>query len=152
LVKKILLFIFLVTLTTTAFAQSARREDVESAFLFHFISYTEWDDNQTEYFVCIPDNASLRQTAEQSLGGKVVNNRKIEVVDRTEGCHILVSENIPNGQTTTLTIGPLARGALIEFRQIGNKVKFAANMDKIKESKVKISSQVLKLAILDKKI
>ncbi len=146
----IVLSLFLV-FSLPAYAQAPGREDVESAFLFHFISYTEWEDTEPEYYVCIPDNASLRKTAQKTISGKTVNSRKISVVDRREGCHILVSEDVPDGQSTTLTIGPLAKGALLEFRQVGNKVKFAANVDKIKESKVRISSQVLKLAILDKK-
>ena len=40
---------------------------------------------------------------------------------------------------------------MIEFRTVNNKLKFAANPDLIKKSKLKVSSQLLKLAILEEK-
>jgi len=49
-----------------------------------------------------------------------------------------------------LTIGSLARGALLEFRIVDNRLKFAIDPVRIKKSKLKISSQLLKLAILER--
>jgi hypothetical protein len=138
----------LLTLSVTAYAQTISREDVESAFLFHFINYTEWSDDLPDYYVCIPDDAALRRSAVISLKGKYVNNRRVVVADKTSACHVLVSDNVP-ATDSTLTVGPIAKGALLEFRVVNNKVKFAANVKKIKESKLKISSQLLKLAILE---
>jgi hypothetical protein len=132
----------------SARAQNLAAEDVEAAFLYHFINYTDWNDDQTEYYICIPDDVPLRRAAQNSLRDKVVNNRKVVVSERWEGCHILVANSIP-ANDTILTVGPLAQGALLEFRVVNNKVKFAANLKKIKESKLKISSQLLKLAILE---
>jgi hypothetical protein len=145
---KKLLIILLVLAANVSYAQSVGREDVESAFLFHFINYTEWNDSLPDYYVCIPQDAALREAAVVSLKGKIVNNRKIVVVDHSDHCHVLISDEIP-ASDSILTIGPLAKGALLEFRVVNNKVKFAANVRKIKESKIKISSQLLKLAILD---
>jgi hypothetical protein len=72
------------------------------------------------------------------------------VVDRYDACHVLVDNymNMPFSDST-LTIGSLAKGALLEFRIIKNKLKFAVNMEKVKKCKLKISSQLLKLAILE---
>ncbi len=129
--------------------RTAGSEDsLKAAFIFHFIGFIQWDDAGDEYYVCIPDNRVMRQTAEVILDGKVINNRKVAVVSRSEGCHVLVSDYIPR-TSTTLTVGPLDKGALIEFRMVDRKLKFAANVEKIKNSKLKISSQLLKLAILE---
>lgn len=149
--KKILLILVMILCTHRALAQGeATEESVKAAFLFHFINYTEWssDDQNTPYYVCIPDDESLRDTARQVLQNKQVNNRDIVVASKTQGCHILVSESTPH-MDETITVGSLNDGALFEFRIIENKLKFAVNLEKVKKSKLKISSQLLKLAILD---
>ena len=148
--KKIFLILSFVIFCTCSYGQNLVSQDaLEAAFIFHFINFTEWTDDQPEYNICIPDDDELRSAVEQSLKGKVVNNRKINVVNRYEKCHILVSNIVPPPSQNTLTIGPLAKGALLEFRVISNKLKFAANPETIKKSKLKISSQLLKLAILE---
>jgi hypothetical protein len=146
--KKLLIITLAVLVSITVSAQPMTREDIESAFLFHFINYTEWNDDLQDYYVCIPQDNALREAAAVSLKGKVINNRKVVVVDRSDSCHILVSQDVPRNDHT-LTVGPLSKGALLEFRFVNNKVKFAANLKRIKESKLKISSQLLKLAILE---
>ena len=146
--RKILIIVLLILFCPPVFAASTANEDsLKAAFIFHFINFTEWNDDQSTYFVCIPDDEALRETARQSFTGKTVNNRSISVVNRREGCHILVSDNAPE-EDNTLTIGHLNKGALFEFRLIDNKMKFAVNLDGVKNSKLKISSQLLKLAIM----
>lgn len=147
--KKIILILLLVTACVKAEGQVIATEDsLKAAFIFHFISFTEWEDNSPEYNVCVPDDEQLNQALQSSLKGKVVNNRKIVVARHASVCHVLISEE-PPADENALTIGPLDKGALLEFRRVNNKLKFAANFEKIKESHLKISSQLLKLAILD---
>ena len=149
MIKKILVLLFLI-IGTGAYGQAMVSEDVvKAAFIFHFINFVEWNDHQPEYYICIPDDDSFRASVEGSLKWKVINGRKIVVVNRSDTCHILVSDNVPKTDSM-LTIGPLAKGALLEFRVVENKLKFAASLQNIKKSKLKISSQLLKLAILEK--
>lgn len=143
---KKLLFILTLFVSTVSYAQSVSENDVKAAFIFHFISFTQWNDNQSQYYVCIPEDTTLRNAASELFKDKSLNNRKIFVVDRYEGCHVLVSDHLPYTQST-LTIGNIDKGALIEFRMAKNKLKFAVNVDEIKKSKLKISSQLLKLGI-----
>jgi hypothetical protein len=126
----------------------ASENALKAAFIFHFISFTEWSDDQSDYNVCIPEDADLRETAQEAFKDKLINNRKIVVSSRFTGCHVLVSTYVPSTDTT-LTIGQLDKGALFEFRLVDNKMKFAVDLSRIKNSKLKISSQLLKLAILD---
>ena len=48
-----------------------------------------------------------------------------------------------------LTIGPLSKGGMVDFRVGDHKLKFAVNMYNIKRSQLKSSSQLLKMAILE---
>jgi len=147
--RKILIIFLLMTFCTRVFGDTEASEDaIKAAFIYHFISFTEWDDNDQNYYVCIPDDATLRETAREIFKGKSIKDHGIVVSNQSVGCHVLVSDNVPS-TNSTMTIGPLSRGALFEFRLIDNKMKFAADFDKVKRFKFKISSQLLKLAILE---
>jgi len=145
--RKILIIFLLMSFCTRAFGDTDVSEDaIKAAFIFHFIRFTQWSDTPQDYYVCIPDDGSLRETAREMYKDKLINDHKVVVSSETEGCHVLVSDNVPS-TNTTMTIGPLTKGALFEFRLIDNKMKFAVNLRKAKLFKFKISSQLLKLAI-----
>ncbi len=146
--RKILLILLIVFYSSSFSYALTSANSVKAAFIFHFINFTEWSDQKSEYDVCIPEDEELRADVDRALKGKVVNNRRIAVVDRYDDCHILVSRYAPSSDET-LTIGSLDNGALMEFRTIDHKLKFAVNPLRIQRSKLKISSQLLKLAILD---
>lgn len=138
-------------LVATTWAQSMEElseEGVKSAFIYHFINYTEWNDQSDRFRVCIPEDLIFRLRARRILEGKRIKKRFIEVTDEEDNCHVLV-KNDPPWKEEVLLIGTLSRGAQIEFRNIDNKLKFAINPSKINLSKLKISSQLLKLAIID---
>ncbi|MGE0267078.1 MAG: YfiR family protein [Candidatus Omnitrophota bacterium] len=147
--KKTLVILFLVILSVARAEALVSENSLKAAFIFHFIGYIEWKDAETKYYVCIPDDDSLRASAAEAFKEKSVNNRPIVVTDKNDSCHILVSDNVPPPDGV-LTIGPLNKGAMLEFRLINNKLKFAASLENIKKSSLKISSQLLKLAILEK--
>ncbi len=142
-------FIFLIFLTGSIHAETPVEADsLKAAYIYHFLNFTDWNDNLNNYYVCVPDDDILKETVQDSLKGKTVNHRGVIVLSRSRFCHILVSDQ-PSATRSTLTIGSLNKGALLEFRVVKNKLKFAVNMDKIKNSRLKISSQLLKLAILE---
>ncbi|MBL8012671.1 MAG: YfiR family protein [Candidatus Omnitrophica bacterium] len=131
-------------------ASSITQEEVETAFIYHFLSYTHWEDDLRNYNVCIPEDQGLRNIADKILRNKQVNGRTISIVPKAGSCHVLIS-NVPSNNKNTLTIGLLSSGALMEFRIVDNKLKFAVDLEKLKNSNLKISSQLLKLAILEEK-
>jgi hypothetical protein len=149
MIRKLLICGFLLT-CAPAYGEVAPEEAVKAAFIYHFISFTEWTGATPDvYYVCVPYDNSLRETARETLSGKRVNDREIQVVRWADTCHVLVSDAAARSNEATLTIGHLDRGALLEFRVVDNKLRFAVNMNTVKKSKLKISSQLLKLAILD---
>jgi hypothetical protein len=148
MIKKII-FLALLLFCNTSYGQVLTKEDVKAAFIYHFISFTEWvGPTGGQYDVCIPDDRPLRETASAIFRGKVINNHKIFVRGGREGCHVLISDNVPDA-VNVLTIGSLSKGAMVDFRVVDHKLKFAVNMDNVKRSQLKISSQLLKMAILE---
>lgn len=133
----------------TSFGQTLTQEDVKVAFIYHFINFTEWSGpSDGQYNICIPEDRSLRETASLIFKDKIINNHKIFVGGGRDGCHVLVSNNVP-AAPNMLTIGPLNKGAMVDFRVVNHKLKFAVNLENIKRSQLKISSQLLKMAILE---
>jgi len=146
--KKILIILFLIVGTVARGQAVVSEESLKAAFIFRFLSFIEWSDETDRYFICIPDDEAFRASVEESLRSKAVNNRDVVVVAGADHCHILISDNVPQTDSV-FTIGPLAKGALLEFRIVDNKLKFAVSLENIKKSHLKISSQLLKLAILE---
>ncbi len=147
--KRIVIILLLMSVALKAHAQSAVSEDaLKAAYIFHFINFVHWDDSLDSYYVCVPNDARLKQALENVLKGKSINQRNIRVVDNAPDCHVLVS-NQPPSTPSMLTIGLLGRGALLEFRVIDHKLKFAVDLERLKRCKLRISSQLLKLAILE---
>jgi len=144
--KKFFLIFILLGCTWAFGNEIVSQESLEAAFIFNFLKFVDWQDSRPTYDICIPDDENLRKMATGLLQGKTLNDRQIEVVDRTDNCHVLVSNNPPKSDTT-LTIGDLDQGAMFEFMVIDNKLKFAINIDNIRKSKLKISSQLLNLAV-----
>ena len=150
--KRIIILILCFLICTASYGQGKISEEaLKAAFIFHFFNFVEWSDHQENFYVCIPDDEALREVAAQELADKIVNQRKVVVVEHSDGCHVLIS-NDPGQTETTLTIGSLNKGAMLEFRIIDHKLKFAISPQHIKESKLKISSQLLKLAIVDHEV
>ncbi|MBP6342769.1 MAG: YfiR family protein [Candidatus Omnitrophica bacterium] len=150
MIRKIQIILLALLLScNTSYGQALTKEDVKAAFIYHFINFTEWEvPTDGQYDVCIPDDRPLRETASMVFSGKIINNHKIFVKSGREGCHVLVSDNVPDS-VNMLTIGPLSKGGMVDFRVVDHKLKFAVNMDNIKRSQLKISSQLLKMAILE---
>jgi hypothetical protein len=144
--KKAIIVLILLGSSFAYGAEIVSEESLKAAFIFNFLKFIEWDDASPAYNICIPEDENLRKKTMELLEGKILNNRQIEVVNRTDNCHVLVSDSFPTSNAT-LTIGPLDQGAMFEFMVVDNKLKFAINIDSIRKSKLKISSQLLKLAV-----
>jgi hypothetical protein len=62
-IRIIFIFIFLMFMPRTYGEAPVAADFVKAAFIFHFLNFTQWDDNQGIYVVCIPDDPSLRDAA-----------------------------------------------------------------------------------------
>lgn len=161
----------------TATAQTARpnvinREyAIKAAFLYHFLSYVEWQDEATAdadrpfiigVFATDPFGVSLRRIAEtKKVDGRSIDVKKLTSPRDAIACHILfIPETVAapvqakllkaiSGQNV-LTVGEsedfIDNGGDAQFYIEGNKVRFAFNLDVVEDKRLRISSKLLALA------
>ncbi len=144
---------------------------VKAAFLYNFARFVDWPP---EAFAPTSDSLIVGLIGEdpfgvvldQTLGDKFLHDRKVVVrrfqrIESVAECHILfisASEEARLGEimqrlngASVLTVsdvdGFAERGGIIGFRRQDNRVRFEINADAAKRVGLKISSQLLKLAI-----
>ncbi len=170
--KKILLpvIVFMVTtlLPVSIRAQSASVDDLKIAYIYNFIRYTSWpmtESTKTDFGLCV-HKASALQEKLGSLEGKRVKGGLIKVISvgnvRQELalCDVLVLPRLEEEKlkgmivyattTNTLTIadtqGYAHLGVMINMVVKDKKIAFEVNLDEVRRSDLKISSNLLKLA------
>lgn len=144
---------------------------VKAAFLFNFARFAEWpadafDGPADPVNLCVlgrdPFGAFL-----QSLKGKRVGDRKIQIrhliwAEEAAGCHVLFLSQTTEGRLgrlfqlldgrPVLTVSdwpePVRSGGVIGLEVVDRKVRFRINVDAAKQSGVKLSSRLLKLAVI----
>ena len=169
MIKRLVIFGVSSWLSAQAFAQAEEQEaNLKAAFIYNFTRYTDWDTTGTETNFIIgvmgssPIVAPLRKIAEHNF----VKNRKItlRVFARPEDirfCHILfipqtfsfgLAEVLNMTDKNMLTIseepGYARRGTAINFVLVNNKLKFEINLNAVSKSGLRMSAQLLKLAII----
>lgn len=142
--------------------------EIKAAFVFHFIKFVDWSRN-----ILLPEDLAITlcvlgqdplEEALQSLTGKIVQGKSLSVRRITrpreaDGCQVLYisrSEkeqvgNILKGiKEGVLTIGDMqsfaSTGGIINFVIVENRVSFEINVDAAEKARLRISSQLLKLA------
>ncbi len=149
---------------------SASITDIKVAYIYNFVRYTSWpqSDEKSELFhICVHKDSDLRQSL-QKLESKTVKGRavKIIVVDSSTqslpSCGVLVLSELEKEElnkvvayatshkmlTISDTQGYAELGVMINMGLQENKVTFEINLDKVKNSGLTISSQLLKLATI----
>lgn len=152
-------------------SRMALEYQVKAAFLYNFARFVEWPTDafaQTgnSIIVGLIGKDPFGMVLDEALRSKVVHQRKIVVrrfqrLEDVGECHVLfvsASEepqlgNILKsvGGASILTVGDMdgfaERGGIIGFRKQDNKVRFEINADAAAHAGLKISSQLLKLAV-----
>lgn len=169
---KRLMFIFL-GLLLNAYAQPSPLEgkeyDLKAAFIYKFTNYIEWDTPGADNTFTIgvfgfsPINSALTKLSQSKyVKEKKIIIRQFHKIEEITPCHILFIsqkasiplDNILNkaGQKGTLIIsektGYAKKGTDINFVLVDNSLKFEANTKAISNTGLKVSSQLLKLAII----
>ena len=162
-------FLFLLMTGFSAMSQSEAEEDnLKAAFIYKFTKYIEWNaaSGEKEFVIGVIGDSPIYDALEQIAATNRVNDMRISVrrfnnADEISFCHILfiarhntislrsILTQISKG---TLTIseqdGFAKQGTALNFVVTGSSLKFEANMKSINSAGLKISSQLLKLAIL----
>jgi hypothetical protein len=147
--------------------------DIKAAFVFKFASFVGWpgeslSSNDAIILGVIGDDP-FADVLQRSLGGSLINGRKLvirPVKDLLDArtCQILFvaaseKQRVPailervQGYSV-LTVGEVDNfcqgGGIINLRKIGKNLRFEVNPAAADRAKLKISSQLLKLAIIVK--
>ena len=153
-------------------ADSLSREyEVKAAFLYNFAKFVQWpaaastEEKESRFILGILGDDPFGETLEQTLEGKTVQGRKVQIkrfkpsADQP-ACHLLFvcSSEKPRLEsilqslrsTNTLTVGEIEgfaeRGGIINFKIVGNRVRFEVNREAAERAGLKISSKLLQLA------
>jgi hypothetical protein len=149
--------------------EDSEEYDIKAAFIYQFTNYIDWDSLVAgdEFVIGIIGNSPVKEQLAEIAKTKTVKGKKMVIRQYNKPeeiglCHILfISRKAPfplddmlvkvRGKGT-LTIsekeGYAKKGALINFIEVDEKLKFEANPKGINAAGLKASSQLLKLAII----
>ncbi len=149
---------------------SVTEYQVKAAFLYSFAKFVEWPSDaagrdRDTFVICILGEDPFDGTLDQLLRGKTAEGKKIAVrrVARTEDVGhseiLFISdsekERLPRilkglEGAATLTVGEMdhfaERGGVVRFRMERNRVRLEINVANAEQARLKISSELLKLA------
>ncbi len=152
-----------------ALAQRFHEEEVKAAFLYQFTKFVEWPSNHEvdggKFNLCVAGDNPLEGTLGR-LEGASVKEKIIEVRYAhdwrfLEGCHMLYVSPSERDQMFSilrraaaepiLTVseihGFIEHGGMINFVREGRKIRFEVNQQSAEQSRLKVSSKLLQLAI-----
>jgi hypothetical protein len=147
----------------------SREDAVKTAFLYHFAKFVDWPSesfkNEASPFVLgivgvDPFGAALEALKEKKVKGRKLVVRKLPRLENYDDCQILFISGSERGNLRAilstlknqniLTVSDIDRfanqGGMIGLLSAGNNVTFEINTDTVQQSKLKFSSQLLKLA------
>lgn len=151
-------------------AKGLSESQVKAAFLFNFAKFVEWPaqsfaESNSPIVVGLVGDGEVADEIDQVAKGKTIDGRRLVTKrlgakDDTQGCHILfisAGEKRRVGSwlekakdSSVLTVGEtdgfMRNGGVIGFVIEDNRVGFEVNAGAAKRKRLKISSQLLRLA------
>lgn len=173
--RKKISIVFLFTLVTAiVYGQSQPQTEAEelnlkAAFIYNFTRFIEWDDDifPTDFVIGIVGNSMIDEPLEEIAQSHKAGNKQIKIkrynsLDEIEKCNILfISKNLKISLIDILAKKDLKKtliisekvnyaqqGTGINFVIVDKKLKFEVNKKAIADAGLKVSSQLLKLAII----
>jgi hypothetical protein len=141
---------------------------VKAAFLYNFAKFVEWPertflDAADPIALCVLGENPFGTLLEDAVRDKTVNGRRIAVreaktLSAAAGCHIvfLASGSLEEHLgalvgSPVLTVSDaesaVERGAIIGLKLEERRVRFEVNLNSAKKARLKLSSQLLKIAV-----
>ena len=157
--------IFFNPLNAISGAQANEEYAIKAAFLYHFGEFVEWPSNGAQFIIGIigkdPFGHEIDMLENETLKGKKVEVRRYDSEKAIQQPHILFispseAARIPDimnqlAGKPVLTVsdseGFLREGGIIRLVRVGKKICFEINKKKADQEGLKISSQLLNLAM-----
>ncbi len=165
-----LLGVMMITLLNTQAQDSKPSEyEIKAAFLYNFAKFIDWPvesfkDDASSLTLGIlgvdPFGPALDTIKEKTVKGRKLVIKRSRNPEDLKGCHILFvspleKENLRPilnvfRESAVLTVSETerfaSRGGIINFIRVDNKIHFEINPEAAQRNRLKISSQLLKLA------
>jgi hypothetical protein len=167
----IAIFLLFAFVGQTPAARAQQEGQVKAAFLFNFAKFVEWPPgtfaiDQAAIILGFPEREPMAGALD-ALQGKMVQGRRLEVrhcrgPQDYRGCQIIFMSALGKAElsqilgslrntpvlTVTDEVDNFAKmGGIINFIVAGEKIRFEISNNNARRSGLKISSQLLKLAI-----
>jgi len=164
----ILMLTLVIMLSVNADAAELGEFEIKSGMLYNFTNFVEWPaesfDKARTLGICIAGdnsaNGSFFRLHGKQYKDRTIFVRKIRDPDSTAGCNLLFIHSSESRQLhaylqiahkrSILTVSDIdnfaSSGGIIGFIELDGKVRFEINLDAAQQSKIKINSQLLKLA------
>ena len=150
-------------------AQQTLEPDVKAAYLYNFTKYIEWpsegDKGSEPFRLCVLADPTIRNAIQRTMQGETVQGRPLVMVAPdtprdAQQCQILYVGRSEQPRAATLlaavrdqpvlTVGDSSRfteqGGMIEFLLQDNRVRFDLNLPRAQQSKLRVSSNLLRVA------
>ncbi len=171
MLKKSFILSFLIFLTgfSQGFQSTADEYNLKAAFIYNFTRFIEWPVSGVgnNFIIGIVGDSPIDDPLAEIVATSTVNDKKIIIThfkkaEEISFCNILFipkNSSIPletvlekAASKGTLIVsekeGCGKKGTAINFLIINSKLKFEANMKALNDAGLKVSSQLLKLAII----
>lgn len=148
-------------------------DSVKAAYLLKFLNYVEWPaavfaGEDAPYVIGVADDEGVLAELQRQAPGHSVNRRHVQVrrlgvaADMPPGLHLLyIGSAIDRGRLTSLlratrgapalvvtdTDGALDLGSMINFKVVGDRVRFEVALDPVRRSGLQLNSRLLSVAI-----
>jgi hypothetical protein len=144
---------------------------IKAAFLLNFCKYVSWpsaafDSANDPIIVCVLGESPIRESID-TITGKLVQGHALEIrfvsdPEDLSPCHLLFVGDLPDSTlydiiaritgTPILTVSDrsnfVKHGGMIDLVKSGNRIRFLINPAAVENAGLKMSSQLLKLAII----
>ena len=167
--KTVLLFFAVVLASTAGLAQEKPVHEIHSQMMYNFIKYVQWP-NETEggeFVVGVMGDDEVLNTLKQWYDGKPKGSKKYVIKKITSPgeaatCSVVylgrsksnqfeeIKNTISGKPVLTITNGNglAQKGSCINFKVIDGKLKFEMNQGTLTNSNLKVSRQLVSMAIL----
>lgn len=158
-------------IATLAFSQNRISEyAVKAAYLFNFGKFVRFApsdaaNNRQSFDICIVGEDPLGHTLDELTANERLDSKPVRVVRmkaaaEAHGCAIAYISSAEGGRveadldelrgqpvlTVSDSLNFVQHGGMIQFLTIENHVRFAVNLDAVRDSKLSLSSELLRVA------
>jgi hypothetical protein len=142
--------------------------EVKAAFLYNFAKFVKWPEDKplgSTFVIAVLGEDPFGEVLDRTFAGKTIQGRKAEVrrihsvaapsdvqvlfigsSERPRLAQILKSLEGGNALTVGEMEGFIERGGMIAFRLRSDVVNFDINLDQVERARLKMSSQLIRLA------